>query len=68
MITDDRGFGELAVRHEQPATGVIVLALYELREGVRETYAVEQIALVAERVEGKLIVIEPGRVRTRPLP
>jgi predicted nuclease of predicted toxin-antitoxin system len=24
LITDDRGFGELAVRHERPATGVII--------------------------------------------
>jgi predicted nuclease of predicted toxin-antitoxin system len=68
VITDDRGFGGLAVRHEQPATGVIVLALYELREGIRETYAVEQIAHVAERAEGKLVIIEPGRIRSRPLP
>jgi predicted nuclease of predicted toxin-antitoxin system len=68
LITDDRGFGELAVRHRQPAAGVIILMLYALSSGTRENYAVERIASVANECEGKLVIIEPGRVRTRPIP
>ncbi len=68
LITDDRGFGELAVRHRQPAAGVIILMLYALPPGAREAYAVEQIAGIADRSEGLLSIVEPGRVRTRPLP
>ena len=30
VITEERGFGELAIRHGQPATGVIVLVLHAL--------------------------------------
>ena len=68
VITEDRGFGELAVRHAQPAVGVIVLALHDLQAGRREAHAVEQIIKIADQAEGNLVVIEPGRIRIRPLP
>ena len=68
LITDDRGFGELAVRHERPAAGVIIPALYALPAGVRENYAIERIAAIAADCEGRLVIVEPGRVRTRPIP
>jgi len=68
LITDDRGFGELAVRHNQTAAGVIILLLYALPAGVREKYAVEQIAAIAPTCEKRISIIEPGRVRVRPLP
>jgi predicted nuclease of predicted toxin-antitoxin system len=68
LITDDRGFGELAVRHERPAAGVIILVLYAIPAGTRENYAIEQIAAIAADCEGRLVIIEPGRVRTRPIP
>jgi predicted nuclease of predicted toxin-antitoxin system len=67
VITDDWGLGEMTVRHRQPATGVIILSLYALSAGVRETYAVEKIVEVADKTVGQLTIIEPGRVRTRPL-
>jgi predicted nuclease of predicted toxin-antitoxin system len=68
VITDDFGFGELAVRHGQPAVGVIILSLYELPSGRREEYAAERISDVDDRIDGRLAVIEPGRVLLRPLP
>ncbi len=49
LITDDRGFGELAVRHRQPATGVIILMLYALPPSARENYAIDRIAGIADR-------------------
>jgi predicted nuclease of predicted toxin-antitoxin system len=68
LIAEDWGFGELAVRRNRPAVGVIVLSLYQLPAGAREQYAVERIAEVADRAPGHLAVIEPGRIRRRPLP
>ncbi len=68
VVTEDRGFAELAIRHRQRAVGVIVLVLHGLPAGQREAYAVERVAAIAERAEGNLIVIEPGRNRIRPLP
>ena len=68
LITHDLGFGELAVRQGQHAAGVIILSLYALPTGVRERYGAEQIWALGDGVLGQLAVIEPGRVRLRPLP
>jgi hypothetical protein len=56
------------VRRGQPAAGVIILSLYALSAGARETYAIERIAEIADRSPGHLSIIEPGRIRMRPLP
>lgn len=68
VITDDWGFGEMTVRHGQPAAGVIILSLFALSAGARETYAIERISEIADRALGHLSIIEPGRIRVRPLP
>jgi predicted nuclease of predicted toxin-antitoxin system len=68
LITHDLGFGELAVRQAQPAAGVIILSVYALPSGIRERYAAEQVQALGDTVLGQLAVIEPGRVRLRPLP
>lgn len=44
VITHDWGFGELTVRQRLPASGVVILSLYALSSGVRETYAIDRIA------------------------
>lgn len=67
VVTDDWGFGEMTIRHGQAASGVIILFLYALSAGARERYAVERIVEIADKALGSLIIIEPGRVRTRPL-
>jgi predicted nuclease of predicted toxin-antitoxin system len=67
MITDDWGFGELAIRLRQPAIGVIILGLYALPVRKREDFAVERIAVLADTFSGHITIIEPGRERRRPL-
>jgi predicted nuclease of predicted toxin-antitoxin system len=68
LITEDWGFGELAVRHGKSAAGVVILGVYSLPSGKREEYAVEKIVELADTLGGCITIIEPGRVRTRPLP
>jgi predicted nuclease of predicted toxin-antitoxin system len=68
LVTDDLGFGELAVRYRQPAAGIILLSVYELPTGVRERYAAQKIRELQDDALGHLAVIEPGRLRRRPLP
>jgi predicted nuclease of predicted toxin-antitoxin system len=68
LITDDWGFGELAIRQGQAALGVVILSVYELPAGVRERYATERIIEIIDRIEGHLAIVEPGRIRFRPLP
>jgi predicted nuclease of predicted toxin-antitoxin system len=67
VITNDWGFGEMTVRHGQPAAGVIILSLYALSARVRELTAIEKIVEIADQVTGHLMIVEPGRVRKRPL-
>ena len=43
LVTDDLGFGELAVRRGQPAAGVVILSLHQMPVGARERYAVRRI-------------------------
>ena len=68
LITDDLGFGELAVRHKQRAAGIVILHLYELPSGARERYAAKQIRELGDSALGHLAVVEPGRIGMRPLP
>ena len=67
VITDDWGFGEMTVRHGQPAAGVIILSLYALSAGARESTAIARIIEIADQAAGHLTIIEPGRIRRRPL-
>ena len=68
LVTEDRGFGELAIRHAHPAAGVIVLVLHSLQAPKREEYAIKSLLGILDRAEGYLTIIEPGRIRARPLP
>lgn len=68
IITHDWGFGELTFRQRLPASGIIILSLYALSAGTREKYAIDRICGVAETCLSQLTIIEPGRIRQRPLP
>ena len=57
----------MTIRHGRAAAGVIILSLYALTAGARERYAVEKIAEIADSSPGGLTIIEPERVRRRPL-
>jgi predicted nuclease of predicted toxin-antitoxin system len=67
LITADRDFGELTVRHRLGATGVIVFQLERLSHTARADRVAEVIAAHIDRLAGHLVVIEPARVRIRPL-
>jgi predicted nuclease of predicted toxin-antitoxin system len=67
VITHDWGFGEMSIRQAKPATGIIILSLYAMPADVRERYAVDTLTEIACQSEGWLTIIEPGRVRRRPL-
>jgi predicted nuclease of predicted toxin-antitoxin system len=67
VITHDWGFGEMSIRHGRAAAGVIILSLYALPAGARERFAVEKVAEIAEQSAGCLTIIEPWRIRRRPL-
>jgi predicted nuclease of predicted toxin-antitoxin system len=67
VITHDWGFGEMTIRQGNVAAGVIILSLYSLSAGARERYAIEKVVEIADQSPGFLTIIEPWRVRRRPL-
>jgi predicted nuclease of predicted toxin-antitoxin system len=67
VITHDWGFGEMSIRHGRAAAGVIILSLYALSAGARDRYAVDKVTEIADQSPGCLTIIEPWRVRRRPL-
>jgi len=54
VITEDWGFGEMAIRQRRAAAGVIILSLYALSAGVRERYAVEKVMEIADKAPAAL--------------
>lgn len=67
LVTEDRDFGEMVVRRRLTIAGVILLELVRLSNAAAAARVAEVIVAHADRLPGNLVVIEPGRVRIRPL-
>ncbi len=68
LITEDRDFGELVIRQRLRVDGVVLLELDRLSNTAEADLAATVISTNIERLAGNLLVIEPGRIRIRPLP
>lgn len=67
IITEDFDFGELAVRHATPRTGVVILFCPGLLPSAATARAVEAIEEIGDGLAGYLSVVEGERVRRRRL-
>jgi predicted nuclease of predicted toxin-antitoxin system len=67
LITEDRDFDELVVRQRLGVGGVILLELDRLSNAAEAALVVGVVAAHTDKLDGSLLVIEPGRVRVRPL-
>lgn len=67
LITGDRDFGEMVVRQRLGLRGVLLLELDRLPNAMRAETVMQVVSAHGERLAGNLVVIEPGRVRVRPL-
>ena len=65
LISDDKDFGELVVRQQKPATGVILLRTLSTNSKIRA----DAVAKILSNMDakGKLIIVKEGRVRVRKL-
>jgi predicted nuclease of predicted toxin-antitoxin system len=68
LLTEDRDFGELVIRQRFGVRGVVLLELDRLSNSAEADAVAAVIATNLDRLPGALMVIEPGRVRIRPLP
>jgi predicted nuclease of predicted toxin-antitoxin system len=67
LVTEDRDFGEMVVRRQLDAPGVVLIELDRLSGEAEANRAAAILVKHADRLAGAFTVIEPGRVRTRPL-
>lgn len=68
LITEDRDFGELVIRQRLFVQGVILTELDRLSSARAADLVEKCVAENGEKLPGHLVVIEPGRIRFRPLP
>lgn len=67
LITEDRDFGEMIVRQRMAVGGIVLLELDPLSNDAVAARVAQVISTHAAKLSGNLVVIEPGRVRIRPL-
>src|SRR6185369_5740121 len=65
LITEDRDLGELVVRQQRDACGVILLELDRLSNAAEADLVARVVSGRADRLTGNLIVVEPGQIRVR---
>ena len=68
LITEDHDFGELVIRQRLGVRGMILLELDRLSNATEADVVAEVVSTHADKLLGNLVVIEPGRIRVRPLP
>jgi|SRR6266850_4459140 predicted nuclease of predicted toxin-antitoxin system len=68
LITEDHDFGELVIRQRLRIRGMILLELDGLSNAMEADVVSRVVSTHADKFLGNLLVIEPGRIRIRPLP
>jgi len=68
LITEDRDFGELVIRQRLRVHGMMLLELDRLSNAAQADLLVDVVSLHGDKLVGNLAVIEPQRIRVRPLP
>ena len=68
VITEDRDFGEMVIRQRLGVCGLILLELDRLSNAAQAEIVVQSVLLHGDKFSGNLAVIEPERIRIRPLP
>jgi predicted nuclease of predicted toxin-antitoxin system len=67
LITEDRDFGEMVIRQRLGVGGIMLLELDRLSTAMEADTVAEVVSAQADRLVGNLVVVEPGRIRIRPL-
>ena len=67
LLTEDKDFGELAVRQGHPVPGVVLLRIDPMRRALKESRLDAALAHFGERLHGRYVVVHEDRFRSRPL-
>jgi len=63
FVTEDRDFGQLVYAGARPACSVILLRFPSTARAALPAIVVDVITKYAEKLLGRFVVIEPGRIR-----
>lgn len=67
ILTEDKDFGELAVRFRLKVRGVVILRISSKEKDLRNERVFELLERFPEKLEGHLIIIDSQKFRFRPL-
>ncbi len=69
VITEDRDFGNLTIRHGLPAVGIVIADIDSFHGGISHAIPIlcERVDALGTSLIGKLTVIEEHRIRQRQL-
>lgn len=67
LLTEDKDFGELAVRHGHPVPGVVLLRIDPMRRALKVPRLDAALAHFGERLHGRYVVVHEDRFRSRAL-
>jgi predicted nuclease of predicted toxin-antitoxin system len=67
LITDDKDFGELAIRLLRPSSGVVLMRTQTIDPDFEARKLIELIDLYGAKLEQMFCVVEDGRFRVRNL-
>jgi len=68
LITEDHGFGRLAIALKEPAYGIAIIAMPALGATPLAKIACRVLSEMEDQLVGQLTIVEAGRVRQRHLP
>lgn len=67
LLTEDADFGDLVVRFQIETLGVVRVALTPMAKAYRNSRVVAALLSLGDKVLNAVTVIEPARVRLRPI-
>ncbi len=68
LLTEDTDFGNLTVQLGMPSRGIVRIVLKNMDKEARNVRVTAILLNLGDRVLNAITVIEPSRVRSRPLP
>jgi len=68
LITEDKDFGELAMRHGKTLPGLILLRVAPESRGLKPARVLALLARQGSRLPGNYAVVDETSVRLRPIP
>ncbi len=67
ILTEDKDFGELAIRFKLKTSGVVLLRISSKEKELRQKRVFELLERFPDKLEGHLVVINPEKFRFRKL-